>query len=112
MLDPKTFPKLRGAVTYVLDSGVELHRQSPETFQLPSARTRRSLKPGDLVKLVFRLTDGRRVCVERMWVIVHKATEKGYVGELNNDPYSTKKIQAGMIVEFTSDHVIAVDRNR
>ena len=109
MLDPNAFPKLEGPVTFVLESGVELHEESPDTFPLPPVQKRRSLKPGDLAKLVFRITDGEKVCVERMWVIVRSATPEGYIGTLDNDPYCTQEMQSGLEVEFSPDHVIGID---
>jgi len=109
MLDPDAFPKLNGPVTFTLDTGVALHEESPDTFLLPPASKRGSLKHGDLAKLVFRITDGEKVCVERMWVIVQRAMSGGYIGTLDNDPYCTQEIQAGLEVEFTPDHVIGID---
>ena len=109
MLDPDAIPKLEGPVTFVLESGVELHEQSPDTFLLPPSETRASLQPGDLAKLVFRITDGEKVCVERMWVIVPSVTPDGYIGTLDNDPYCTQEIQSGLLVEFSADHVIGID---
>ncbi|MDO5066491.1 MAG: DUF2314 domain-containing protein [Propionibacteriaceae bacterium] len=94
---------------YTLDNGEELHRESPETFQLPSAEQRHTLQPGALVKLVFRGTDAAgAVRVERMWVQV---TEKGdgYSGTLDNDPYHIVGLAHGDTVAFGPEHVIQID---
>jgi uncharacterized protein YegJ (DUF2314 family) len=95
--------------TYTLDSGVERHRESPETFEIPSQAKREGLRPGDLAKLIFRIEIGDEVHVERMWVQVIEARPEFYVGTLDNDPYCTDEIRSGMRVEFHADHVIQID---
>ena len=95
--------------TYTLDSGAERHHETPNTFQLPPQVERESLKPGDLAKLIFRITDGDKVDVERMWVVVREVRPEFYVGVFDNDPFCTDEIRSGMSVEFHSDHVIQID---
>ena len=95
--------------TYTLDSGAERHQESPDTFQLPSQLERESLKLGDLAKLIFRITDGDEVDVERMWVIVREIKPEFYVGVLDNDPFCTDEIRCGMRIEFHADHIIQID---
>lgn len=95
-------------VTYTLDSGVELHREAPETFYIPPSELRENLKPGDLVKLVFRIEFADEAHVERMWVCVTEVRTEFYVGILDNDPYCTDEIRSGMRVEFHADHVIQI----
>jgi hypothetical protein len=97
-----------------LDDGEELHRESPETFYLPTALVRSSLQPGQIVKLVFRiaLEDEDQVPtveVERMWVIVQDTLQNGkYLGTLDNDPQCTQGMKSGMNVVFEPRHVIQV----
>jgi uncharacterized protein YegJ (DUF2314 family) len=101
--------KLKGPATFTLDDGEALHKEFPKTFWIPSAAERKNLKEGDLVKLIFRLTDGTDVQVERMWVIVKSKTDKGYKGVLDNDPYCTQSIKSGLEVHFEPKHVITID---
>lgn len=93
---------------YVLEDGEELNREYPGTFWTPPRDERDNLLPGELVKLIFRisLVDGQHV--ERMWVIVNERLTDGYVGELNNDPYCTTDLRSGARVEFRPEHVIQI----
>jgi hypothetical protein len=97
-----------------LEDGEALHRDAPETFYIPPKEARESLSVGQNVKLVFRIsvgeTDGSRTEeVERMWVVVVQGLANGmYLGELNNDPYCTDGMKAGMRVAFEPRHVIQV----
>ena len=106
-----SFPRVdNGPATFTLDSGVEIHEMYPETFYLPPAEERETLQPGDLAKLIFRITGGKRTAVERMWVIVEKAREGSYVSVLDNDPYCTESIRHGLVVTFQPEHVIQIQR--
>ena len=60
------------------------------------------------MKLVFNLTDGEQTQGERMWVIVKGGDSSGYTGILDNDPYSTDQIKAGLEVSFEPRHVIDI----
>jgi len=105
------FPRVDdGPATFILDSGVEIHEVYPETFYLPPAEERETLQPGDLAKLIFRITGGKRTAVERMWVIVEKVRKGNYVGVLDNDPYCTESIRHGLVVAFQPKHVIQIHR--
>ena len=95
-------------VTYTLDDGAQTHREFPDTFQIPSQAERENLKPGDLAKLIFRISNGDEVNVERMWVQVLEVSSQSYVGVLDNDPYCTNEIRSGMKVQFHPDHVIQI----
>jgi uncharacterized protein YegJ (DUF2314 family) len=90
-------------------SGVELNQQFPDTFEIPPASERSNLKPGrQWVKLVFHITGGDQVNVERMWVMVDEKHPGYYLGTLNNQPYSTEHIRNGMQVRFEQKHVIQI----
>jgi hypothetical protein len=102
------FPKFSGAVSYTLEDGEEYHAANPATFEIPPLERRMRLAPGEIVKLMFRISDGRKSLVERMWVVVEGRTANGYTGRLDNDPTSTDKIRAGMKVDFESRHVINI----
>jgi len=96
--------------TYTLDNGAETHREFPTTFEIPPQKDRDSLRPGDLVKLIFRIEFDDEIHVERMWVRVTEVRPEFYLGILDNDPYCTEEIRSGMRVEFHADHVIQIDR--
>jgi uncharacterized protein YegJ (DUF2314 family) len=98
------------AVRYTLDNGAETHREFPDTFHIPTQEDRQSLRPDDLVKLMFRIEFDEVAHVERMWVRVTDVMLGSYVGVLDNDPYCTDEIRSGMKVEFHADHVIQTDR--
>jgi hypothetical protein len=98
-------------VTFTLDSGVQAHAESPATFAIPSAHDRQSLGQGDWAKLMFRISDGEREFVERMWVRVQEVRSDVYVGTLDNDAYGTGDLRSGMRVEFTPEHVIEIQRD-
>ena len=100
------------SASYTLDSAVETHREFPDTFHIPPQAERGSLRPGDLVKLMFRIQDGEFMHVERMWVIVEEVRPEFYVGVLDNDPYCTAEIHSGQKVQFHSDHVIEIDHRK
>lgn len=95
-------------VTFSLDSGEECHREAPETFELPSWQRRENLVEGDLVKLMFRFIINGNEFVERMWTKVTEVRPDSYAGLLDNDPYCTNRIRAGMRVEFQAHHVIQI----
>ena len=97
-------------VSYTLDSGVERHAETPDTFQIPPQADRENLKPGDLAKIIFRIEIGDDVYVERMWVKLSEVRPEFYVGLLDNDPYCTDELRSGMRVEFHADHVIQISR--
>jgi uncharacterized protein YegJ (DUF2314 family) len=96
--------------TYTLDNGVETHKEFPNTFEIPAQQDRVSLRPNDLVKLIFRIEFDDETHVERMWVRVTEVRPEAYVGALDNDPYCTDEIRSGTKVEFHADHVIQIDR--
>ena len=93
---------------YALDDGEALNREFPDTFWVPSRDERDNLLPGELVKLIFRISLESEQHVERMWVMVKERLENGYVGELDNDPYCTTELCAGARVEFRPEHVIQI----
>jgi uncharacterized protein YegJ (DUF2314 family) len=101
-------PKLSGEVSFTLDDGEESHRSAPLTFQIPDRSERENVKAGDIVKLMFRFQGQNGSQVERMWVIVRERIEFGYRGELDNDPYCTDQIRAGVEVQFGPQHIIDI----
>jgi uncharacterized protein YegJ (DUF2314 family) len=94
--------------SYTLDNGVEMHLAAPDTFYLPPELARTNLNARDIVKLVFRIEHDGELHVERMWVQVVTRTATGYRGVLDNDPYCTDQLKAGVVVEFGPEHVIQI----
>ena len=100
--------KLEGQVDYTLADGELLHSEHPDTFWIPERNRRETLRDDDLVKLVFKISDGKRSQTERMWVIIKKVEGARYTGTLDNDPYCTDGIKAGMEVTFEARLVIDI----
>ncbi|WP_242127585.1 hypothetical protein [Sphingobium sp. Sx8-8] len=78
--------------------------------------SRESLQPGDLVKLIFRISiddPDEPVAVERMWVLVRKQVEGGqYLGILDNDPSAVAEndeFWSGIELPFAPHHVIDIE---
>ena len=97
---------------WALDSGEERHRQSPATFEIPSAAVRRSLKLGDTVKLLFLFleNDGteRSIQCERMWVQVDGMEGDRYVGRLASQPVISDVLGPGDRITFGPEHVVSL----
>ena len=71
-----------------LESGVVMNEQHPKTFWIPEEAVRRSLKPGDIVKLMFKYIypDDDIIGGERMWVEITELNGPYFVGLLRNSP--------------------------
>ncbi len=101
---------------WCLEDGEQLHREAPDKFWLPELKDRQSLEPGDLVKLIFRISvdnEDEPVAVERMWVIVRERVGDHYLGILDNDPYAidqNEELWSGVELPFSPRHVIDIDR--
>lgn len=98
---------------WAIDDGEVAHAKSPETYPIPSKAARESLELDSLVKIRFyiRAPDESGNVVdhgERMWVLVKERRDGWYRGELDNDPYCTDAIQAGMGLWFQPRHIIAI----
>ncbi len=100
---------------WCLEDGEEYHRAAPLTFLIPSLELRQNLQPGDLAKLIFRISvaDGENTeAVERMWVIVTERVSTGYIGILDNMPSAIEENDSfwcGTELPFEPRHIIAVD---
>jgi uncharacterized protein YegJ (DUF2314 family) len=95
--------------SWKLDDGVERNRLHPETFEIPSAPERETLKPGDHVKLAF-LTPHGECGGERMWVEVTNAKGQTCVGALKNNPVVIEDLEWGQEIKFTPRHVLDIAR--
>lgn len=100
---------------WCLENGEALHREAPETFWLPDLEQRDALQPGDLAKLVFRISldSGEEpVAVERMWVLVRGRAGEYYIGILDNNPSSIEEndeLWSGTELPFAARHVIDIN---
>jgi uncharacterized protein YegJ (DUF2314 family) len=92
---------------YSFVSAVQSNKIHPDTFEIPDVETRHNLRPGDIVKLLFK-PKCKGGIVERMWVRVFKRMKEGvYEGVLDNEPlYDLKEVlQCDDTVYFRPDHV-------
>lgn len=98
-----------------MDDGEDCHRAAPETFWIPDLVDREGLQPGDLAKLIFRISvDNLKepVSVERMWVLVRERIPGGYLGVLDNDPGAiaeNDELWSRVELPFAARHVINID---
>jgi uncharacterized protein YegJ (DUF2314 family) len=99
---------------WCLEDGEAYHAAAPATFWLPDRQRRESLQPGDLAKLIFRISvdnADENVAVERMWVLVRERTPGGYLGVLDNEPDTiaeNDEFWLGTELPFSAKHVINV----
>lgn len=97
-----------------LEDGEAYHAEAPETFWLPERHRRECLQPGDLAKLIFRISvdnADENVAVERMWVLVRERTSGGYFGILDNEPDAiaeNDEFWLGTELPFSAKHVINI----
>jgi hypothetical protein len=100
---------------WCLEDGEALHSEAPGTFWLPHVDRREALQPGDLAKLIFRISvdkDEEPVAVERMWVLVRERIGNYYLGILDNNPYAIEEndeFWGGIELPFAARHVIDID---
>ena len=95
--------------SWSLDNAAEVQKEFPYTFYRPSDEVTDSLKPGDLIKLIFRFESDEpdAPAAERMWVIIEAINKDGtFIGKLDNDPFHIKDIKAGDEVRFSREHII------
>ena len=97
-----------------LESGMVMNEQHPKTFWIPDEALRRSLKPGNIVKLMFRYScpDGDEIQAERMWVEITELNGPYLVGRLRNPPVMVDEwhdLEYDSQVVFLPEHVIDVD---
>lgn len=104
-----------------LASGVVRNELYPDTFEIPDEASRRTVKPGDVVKLSFEYIypddaeeEDTIPSGERMWVLVTGTEGPYYVGTLSNAPICTvdwHSLEFGDTVVFLPEHVISLDRD-
>lgn len=103
-----------------LGSGEELHARFPDSFEIPPAGQRRSLRRGDSARLLFNIElegeDGKPMQFgERMWVVVDFVGDGYYLGRLINQPGSFDPEECdfylgfGAEIPFAPEHVIDLE---
>lgn len=85
-----------------VDSGLQRHLESPETFEVPDHELKAMIEPGDMVKLAWSVA---RFPGERMWVRVTHRNGDRLKGELKNWPVFVHMNQ-GEQVKFGIDDII------
>ncbi|HSZ74676.1 MAG TPA: hypothetical protein VK779_07645 [Rhizomicrobium sp.] len=89
----------------VLIDGVELNRQHPDTFLIPSVTERTSAKVGELVKVGVESTERG---FERFWVeIVNRIDDGRYVGRVDNDLADGWGFNYNDHIIFAAQHILA-----
>ena len=96
--------------TYSLDDPRPTQKEAPYTFFLPDERELAMLRPGDLVKLIFRSHPrSLKWEAERMWVEITAISENGLTGRLNNEAYDMPQMPLGTELNFQRYHVVSTD---
>ncbi|MFO0723084.1 MAG: hypothetical protein U1E65_04805 [Myxococcota bacterium] len=99
---------------YELESAEERHRQSPETFPIPSRRERSELGVGARVQLLVLLgghdESGAFVQCERLWVTIRRREGQGFLGALETAPVTTNALRPGDTIAFGIEHVARILR--
>jgi uncharacterized protein YegJ (DUF2314 family) len=99
---------------WCLENGETYHAKAPDTFWIPERQKRENLKPGDLAKLIFRISvdnEDDDVAVERMWVLVRELVPGGYLGVLDNEPDAiaeNDEFWLGTELPFSAQHIIDI----
>ncbi|KQZ72657.1 hypothetical protein ASE06_09180 [Sphingopyxis sp. Root214] len=100
---------------WCLENGEAYHAEAPDTFWLPERSRRETLQPGDIAKLIFRISvenEEESVAVERMWVLVREVVPGGYLGVLDNELDAiaeNDEFWLGTELPFTAKHVINIE---
>ncbi len=102
---------------WTLVSAEERHRMNPDTFLIPDISERSNLKVGQAVRLLFDIEsrENNEVFhrgVDRMWVLVAKPLNEGYLGVLDNSPGIAENLRLDRedVVYFEAKHVSMIDQ--
>lgn len=95
---------------YTLENIGDQNRYNPRHFLIPTDTEINSLKVGDTVRLIFKMSKSQNngCRAERMWVTITKINNNKYVGTLNNQPYYLKTINAGDEISFLKENIATV----
>ena len=97
--------------TWSLENVINIGKECPYTFYLPSGTVLSMLKVGDAVKLMFNceVENDKGWSAERMWVQITERERNSFKGFLDNEPYYIPDIKAGDIVEFSIENIMQTD---
>jgi len=99
----------RIAGRYTIDDPRPIAEEAPYTYFLPSENELLALRPGDLVKLLFRShPPGREWDAERMWVTIISVDGEHLTGRLENTPFDMPQLKPGRSVTFGRTDVIDI----
>lgn len=88
--------------------------ENPYTFYKPSRELIKRVRPGEVVKLIFRFEsdDPEAPRAERMWVLVDELRPDGsFCGRLNNEPRHIIDLKVDDVVTFQPCHVINTEHD-
>ncbi|MFB0840186.1 MULTISPECIES: hypothetical protein [unclassified Arthrobacter] len=88
-----------------VESGLQRHLESPDTFEVPDLELKELIEPGDLVKLAWSVA---RFPGERMWVRVTHRDGDRLKGDLESWPLFVH-LNPGEQVTFVIDDIIDCD---
>lgn len=98
-------------MTHRLVDADERYLANPISFYVPPYEWRTSLKPDDLVKVIFEVDGVPGVRGERMWVKITEAKAGRYKGTLNNQPVVLKdQLKLGDEIEFGPANICNIQR--
>lgn len=88
----------------------QMNAQHPRSFFIPPRSERESLRPGQLVKLIFELRERQLGLAggERMWVQLTGAEAGRYIGRLDNRPAVIRDLELGSLVSFGPEHIATI----
>lgn len=98
-----------------IDSGLDRHREHPDSFWVPSANEKAELRPGDQVKLMWSVKR-MKASGERMWVMITHRDGDRLKGTLENwamfvhlDPGETVKFHIDDIIDYVEDDEAVIE---
>lgn len=97
-----------------LDDADQIAAESKYTFYKPSREIIERVKPGEVVKLIFRFEseDPEAPAAERMWVLVDEVQGQGrFRGRLNNEPRHIQDLKLDDPVQFEACHIINTEHD-
>jgi len=90
---------------WYLEDARELAEAAPYTFYVPSPEVIARLRPGDMVKLIFR-HDEDDESGEALWLRLSEVDSDEFIGLLDSTPAATPDLQPGDEIEFNVYHII------
>lgn len=94
---------------YTLLDGIEQNKLHPKTFEIPTEKTKKEIKPVDFVKLCFeKLQKASSFNSERMWVKVISIKGEKLSGTIANDPVIFEELKYDDKIKFETKHIISI----